>query len=696
MKKLFVLLFAVVVSVGVKAQSGTDPVIFEINGKPVYKSQFMQDFLRSIGQDPSASPTACTYEKRQALEEYVDLYVNFHAKLADAYAQGLDTLPSLVKELAGYRKELAAPYLIDSVTLDRILHEAYERNHYVLHAAHILVRVSDIASPEDTLEAYNKIMNYYNRAMAGEDFFSLAIEENTYYCNKEMLSPDDPARRDNGDLGNFTVFDMIYPFENAVFSLKEGEISRPIRTQYGYHIIKLFTKNNFFGRVTFQHIWCAPGENPTLSEGRIQEAYNMINEGRDFSIICRNYSDDNSTSQNGGLLSDMSYTQIPPEYITILSRLKEGEMSQPFVTQYGFHIVRLIHRDTIPGFDDMVPYYKQRMVRDLRNSEPRSSFVAQCKEKYNFVDFTTCFTKPSRRGKNVVALASLDNAKAAVNDSVFRRRWHFGESMVTDTRPLFNLDGKDYYTADFLKYIEANQKILPASVSDVNMYVENKYQDFINDIVFNYADSRLEVEYPEFAAVMEEYRNGLMIFAYNDLMIWSQAIDDTTGFKAFYNVMSQQKDIDNEADAPYFFGERANVRVLTVDDSSFISPAKAAKLMVKAEKKGWVVVQLTDALNEKIRDNGTFRVEESVIEKDNQSLLKPNQWRVGLHETALPKGYRLVYVEKLLDPSLKSIKEARGYYVNDYQNYIEKQLIERLRVKYNVVIHQDVIDEITY
>ena len=160
--------------------------------------------------------------------------------------------------------------------------------------------------------------------------------------------------------------------------------------------------------------------------------------------------------------------------------------------------------------------------------------------------------------------------------------------------------------------------------------------------------------------------------------------------------MSQQKDIDNEADAPYFFGERANVRVLTVDDSSFISPAKAAKLMVKAEKKGWVVVQLTDALNEKIRDNGTFRVEESVIEKDNQSLLKPNQWRVGLHETALPKGYRLVYVEKLLDPSLKSIKEARGYYVNDYQNYIEKQLIEQLREKYNVVIHQDVVDEITY
>lgn len=696
MKKLFVLLFAVVVSMGVKAQNGADPVIFEINGKPVYKSQFMHDFLRSIGQDPSASPTACTYEKRQALEEYVELYVNFHAKLADAYALGLDTLPSLVKELAGYRKELAAPYLIDSVTLDRVLHEAYERNQYVLHAAHILVRVSDIASPEDTLEAYNKIMNYYNRAMAGEDFFSLAVEENTYYCNKEMLSPEDPARRDNGDLGNFSVFDMIYPFENVVYNLKEGEISRPIRTQYGYHIIKLFTKNPFFGRVTFQHIWCAPGENYALSEGRIQEAYNLINEGNDFSIICRNYSDDNSTSQNGGLLNDMSYAQIPPEYITILSRLKDGEMSQPFVTQYGFHIVRLIHRDTIPGFDDMVPYYKQRMVRDLRNSEPRSSFVAQCKEKYNFVDFTTCFTKPSRRSKQVVALASLDNAKAAVNDSVFRRRWHFRESMVTDTRPLFNLDGKDYYTADFLRYIEANQKILPASVSDVNMYVENKYQDFINDIVFNYADSRLEVEYPEFASVMEEYRNGLMIFAYNDLMIWSQAIDDTAGFKAFYNVMSQQKDIDNEADAPYFFGERANVRILTVDDSSFLSPAKAAKLMLKAEKKGWVAVQLTDALNEKIRNNGTFRVEESVIEKDHQSLLKPNQWRVGLHETALPKGYRLVYVEKLLDPSLKSIKEARGYYVNDYQNYIEKQLIERLRVKYNVVIHQDVIDEITY
>ena len=168
----------------ISAQSQNDPVIFEINGQKIYKSEFMKDFLHSIGKDPSDAPTACTYEKRQALEEYVQLFVNFHTKLVDAYAMGLDTMPDLVRELAGYRQELAAPYLIDSVTMDRILHEAYDRNHYVMHAAHLLVMVPSTALPADTLKAYNTAMEYYNRIMNGEDFFKVSdiVGANGFYC----------------------------------------------------------------------------------------------------------------------------------------------------------------------------------------------------------------------------------------------------------------------------------------------------------------------------------------------------------------------------------------------------------------------------------------------------------------------------------------------------------------------------------
>ena len=172
MKKLLSVLVLSMLLFNVAAQTSTDPVIFEIGGKQIYKSQFMKEFLRSIGKDPAAAPTACTYEKRKALEEYVQLYVNFQAKLADAYSMGLDTSKYLLNELAVYRKDLAAPYLIDSATMMSLLREAYERNHYALHAAHILVPCQESAGPEDTLKAYNHAMELYQKALQNPDFYS--------------------------------------------------------------------------------------------------------------------------------------------------------------------------------------------------------------------------------------------------------------------------------------------------------------------------------------------------------------------------------------------------------------------------------------------------------------------------------------------------------------------------------------------
>ena len=197
------------------AQNTDNPVIFEINGKKIYKSEFMKEFLRSVGKDPKAAPTACTYEKRQALEEYAELFVNYRTKLEDAYALKFDTLPDLIKELSGYRNELAAPYLIDSVTMNNILREAYQRNHYALQAAHILIRVDPNASAEDTLKAYNKAMECYKRAKAGENFYELAYENSEERVENNILPTDDPRRKNFGDLGTFSVFDMIY----APFSL---------------------------------------------------------------------------------------------------------------------------------------------------------------------------------------------------------------------------------------------------------------------------------------------------------------------------------------------------------------------------------------------------------------------------------------------------------------------------------------------
>lgn len=700
MRRLFVLLFALLMTAGLKAQTSDNPVIFEINGKKIYKSEFMKEFLRSVGKDPKAAPTACTYEKRQALEEYVELFVNYRTKLEDAYALGYDKNPDLVEELKGYRKELAVPYLIDSVTLDNIMQEAYERNHYTLSAIHLLVRVKSSATADDTLKAYEKAMSYYNRIVGGEDFVAVAQEALEARFNEEHIPPDDPRRQDKGLLGNFSVFDMVYPFETAVFSLNVGEVSKPVRSTYGYHIVKLIDKSPYFGRCTFQHIWIAERATAGQAEARARQAYEKILNGERFNAVCRDYSDDQSTAESGGMLNDMAPRQLPPEYVHMLSRMRPGELSAPFQSTYGWHILMLLNRDSLASYEDMVPYYKQRLTRDSRSVKPRAAFVEQCKQKYGFKDFTKTYIKPAAKkgakGKQaLVPLATLDESLAAVNKRVFDKMWQYSDTMVTDFRPLFSIADKEYNNADFLKYIERTQK--SENRMDLSFFIDKKYDEFVSDMVLEYADSQLETEHPEFKELVNEYRNGLMIFSYNDKMIWSKSMQDTVGLDAFYKTYSAERDINNEADVPYFWNERARLKVVSVADSANLNPKKAVKLVKNGVKKGWSMTRLSNEIIAAVKDsNAIVNFEENTVEREHQNLLKENQWKKGVYDEPDFHGYKIIVVDEVMPPALKTRAEARGYYVNEYQNYLERKLIEQLRKKYNVVIHQDVIDEITY
>ena len=700
-KTVFFLILATALLGTSQAQQERDPVMFEINGKKILRSEFMHEFLRSVGKDPSAPPTACTYEKRKALNDYVELFANYRTKLEDAHAIHMDTTPSLKRELDGYRNDLAAPYLIDSMTMENILHEAYERNHYTLHAAHILVPVKRIATPADTQTALQEAYKYYNRAMAGEDFYALAKEANEIRFKKEMLDANDPRRNDNGDVGNFTVFNMIYPFENAAYSLKPGEISKPIRTMYGYHIVKLLHKSPYFGKASISHIWCAFDDRPEYTEVRIREAYNKLLNGEPFKQVCLDYSDDKSTNLNGGTIGEIAPSQMPPEYVEHLSTMLPGQYSAPFKTEYGWHIIMLNKRDSLPSYQDMVPYYKQRMVRDDRSNGPRDKFIEQSKKRYDFVDYTRTEQpstgKKTKKGKQAPPqyMASLDECRKALNDSIFTKRWRYREEMVTDMRPLFKIGDKQYTAVDLLKYLEETQRAVYNY--DLDVYLNQHYDEFIQKKVYEYADQHLEQDNAEFAKLMEEYRNGLLIFAYNEAMVWGKAIKDTAGLRQFYNESSQNHNIDNEDDARYFWDERADVVVATIADSNTIAPDKVYKIMSKAQKKKWDVATIRQKIESQIKTGDkTGIVNEQLVEKNHQQLLKESQWSKGVHSHSQGKGYRVMYVRNLLDPKLKTLEEARGHYVSDYQNYLDRQLILKLRKQYNVIIHQDVVDETTY
>ena len=690
------------------AQTTNDPVIFEVGNQKILKSEFMKEFLKSIGKDPSAAPTACTYEKRKALEDYVDVYVNFRAKLADAYAMRIDTLYSLRKELKGYRTELAAPYLIDSVTMQNILREAYERNHYAIHASHVLIRID---RNTDTVEAYRKAMEVYKKAVAGEDFASLALTYSDDPSAKGIIGGEgEPINKGNkGDLGNFTVFNMVYPFENGAYNTAPGQVSMPIRSTFGYHVIKVHDKIPYFGKSTIQHIWIREDGKSTYPEYKANEAYQKIKDGESFAQVCKNYSDDRSTMDNGGLLPDLDMSQMPAEYLYAISNTPMGEYSKPFHTSFGWHIIKVVKKETIPSFENMVPLYKQRLSRDSRNNAPKEAYAKQCKERYGFSDYTQMYEKQPAKIQNgkkakatqkpKVYLASLDNAIAAMNDSIYHNKWKYRPSMVTDTRPLCQVGDKEYTTADLLKYLESHQTTMREK-SSMPAFVKTRYEQFTDEMALNVADKHLEEENAEFRELMNEYRSGLMIFAYTDKMVWSKAIKDSVGLKEFYDRESKKRSLDNPDDDPYFWNTRAQVKTITVSDSAVLPPAKALKIVSKCQKKGvdntGLQSQLSDAVGKKDTTGTAVKTASKTVEEGNQSLLAKNEWKTGTYVHPSPKGYTIVVVEKIMDPCLKSVMEARGYYINDYQNYLDAELIKTLRQKYNVVIHQDVVDEITY
>lgn len=678
------------------SQNASDPVIFEINGEKIYKSEFVKDFLQSIGKTAADAPTPCTYEKRKALEDYANLYVNFRCKLADAYRLGLDTRPELVRELRTYREELAAPYLIDSATMNEALREAYERNHYAIHAAHILINIAPDATPDDTLKCLERAEQIYRRVTSGEDFTTVA-QEVVAETNKN--NPGYKPNPNEGDLGYFTVFNMVYPFETAAYNLKPGEISRPVRTRFGYHIIKVINRLEYYGRPTIAHIWVRGDIDSLRAVRTINNYYKRLQDGEPFERVARG-SDDHGTAGLGGELKNIEMSRIPPEYVEHIAGLKEGEYSEPFRTSFGWHIVKLIKADAIPSFEEMMPYYKQRFSRDQRASAPQNVFIANAKVKYNFVDNTQPEYTVVKKKKKVVreATASLAEIRSLLTDSVFSGTWKCNDDQITDLRPLFVIGDTSYNAVQFMRYIRKTQEVEASMPLDE--YLQKKYNRFIDGRVLMYADSKLEQEHPEFADLVDSYRHGLMIFKYNDTMVWSKAIYDTVGFAEFYAVESEKKSMADSADAVFFWGWRARITTIAVDDSATLSPKKASRIIMKSVKKGWGNNDLRDALeaaaDKSKRSQGRIKVETDMVEKGLQEVLKDNEWTAGIYSRSNGTGYKYVIVEKVLEPCLKDLSEARGFYLNDYQNEVERRLNESLRKKYNVKIHQNVIDEITY
>ena len=629
--------------------SDSGQILMKVADEGITKGEFLKVYYKNSKKDKEID--------QKSLEEYLQLYINFKLKVAEARELGLDTTKAFITELAGYRSQLAQPYLNDKNISEALLQEAYNRKQYDVRAGHILVKVGKDADPKDTLVAYRKVVKLRRRILNGEDFDAVA----------KLASEDPSAKENGGDLGYFTVFQMIYPFETMAYNTEVGKVSKPVRTRYGYHIIKVKDKRDALGEVKTSHIMVITRKNASEEElvkakEKIDTAYGELEKGASFSEVVRTYSEDKKTAVNGGALPWFTTGKMVGDFeMAVASLTQKGVYTRPVRTPYGWHIIQLNDRKKLPELDQIKGELKSRIAKDARSNKPKEAFASKVKQDYGF--------KQVIRNRN--------EFYAVVDDNYFKSRWDVAKAKSL-TGPLFTIGDRDYGQVDFAKYIQKHPA--KSKTKDIRVTVNALYTRFVQESCIAYADSKLESRYPDFKSLVQEYHDGILLFELTDQKVWSKAIKDTTGLKAFYE--------NNKNN--YMWGRRLDADVYTCNDINVAK--KARKMLKKKAKKGYTTEYIVKTINE---EKKVLTITSQKYLENEDELINSIPWSPGVTENKEIDGkIVLVGVNAVLNPMPKTLREAKGLVTADYQTYLEKEWIETLKKKYSIEIDNDVLSSI--
>lgn len=628
MKKYF-LIFSALLSVGAFAQSN-QRVLFTVDKNPTYTNEFIYLFKKNHSNKQDFTEAK--------VNEYLDLFVNFKLKITEARHRGYDTTAKFTKELKTYGDELKKPYRAEKDLLDKLTKEAYEHLKQEIKASHILIELKPNPTPEDTLKAFNKIIDLKKRISNGEDFEKLARE----------FSEDPSAKINGGNLGYFTAMQMVYPFEEAAYKTKVGELSPIVKTRFGYHVIKVLDKANSRGEVEVSHILLrAIKGNEAKIKNQIFEIYDQLKTGRSWDDLCKEFSEDSNTKNSGGRLRPFGVNaiQVPEFEAAAFALQKPGDISDPFQSNIGWHIIRLEKKISVPPYSEVEAALKKRVARDERLKISELTAAAKRKSDLGFKENT----------------ANKNKILALADSSLLKGQWKFKGNDETKKSQLFAIGDKNLTIADFTRQIEGRKTSGILSPAD---YMNQLYNSFVDGKIDAAEEEKIVKENPDFQHLMTEYREGILLFEIMEKEIWNKASDDSLGQKKFYN-----ENLDK-----YRAGLRVEARVFATTDKSFLDLMKE-----KITKRDTI----TAADLKKFKSVQNFRN----YEKGESKVIDRITWVPGVQDTELDGTYYLVEVGRLVEAGTKKFSEARAQVISAYQDALEKNWVASLKKKYPVKVN---------
>lgn len=618
-----------------KMKAAKPLTVFTVNKKPVTAEEFMYLYNKNHQHNPADY-------SNEKIEEYLTLFINFKLKVEEAEHRGYDTTAAFKREYNSYKDELRKPYLPDSKMTDSLVRLTYSRMKEEVRASHILVNVKPDATPDDTVKAYNKILDIRNKALAGDDFGNLAA----------AYSEDPSAKLNKGDLGYFTALQMVYPFETAAYTTPVGQISMPIRTKFGYHIVKVADRRPTRGEVEVSHIMIRTGDNKDNQKAKntIFEVYDQLNAGVSWDELCKQYSEDPGTKDNGGRMRAFGagfMNSVPAFESAAFSLQKPGEISDPFQTQYGWHIVRLEKKIPLATYEELSSSLKNKVLRDERAQISKQAMQKKLRKDYRFAENAAV--------KSIVM--------SWADSTLVKGKWNPRADAKTEKEVLFTLAGKACTVRDFMAYVYKNQR--PSGTFPAR-YLDQLYNGYVDADILQLFEQNLTDNNPEYRMLLKEYYEGILLFEIMEKEVWSKASDDSLGQRKYYDANT----------GTYKAGERVKGVIYSAPSHDVL---EALHALVKQGDS--LKIQEYTATQKIRHETGSF-------EKESKPVLAKIDWAPGVQESESGNTYYLVWIKAILPPGIKSFEEARAAVISDYQNYLEKTWLDMLRKKYPVRINE--------
>lgn len=638
MKKILSGLFLFAGLFALTAQNN-DRVLLEIGGDEITVDEFLSVYNKNRNVGDDIDP--------KSMDEYLDLFINFKLKVKEAESRGLDTIPSFVNELKGYRRQLAKPYLVDTNVEEELVEEAYKRLQDEIKASHILIKVGPNASPTDTLKAYkriNRIRKELNKGMAFE----------------EAVKKYSDDKYNDGNLGYFSAMYMVYPFETAAYNTKVGELSDIIRTRFGYHMLKVTDKRKNRGERKVAHIMVKLPEGKDKTEDsvsnakkKIDELYEKVQAGEDFAELAKQFSDDKTSAVKGGELAFFGSNKMVPEFESTAFGLKNiGDIAAPIKTDYGWHIIKLMEVKPIGSFDELKESLKSRIEKDSRSQRKSGVLISKLKEEYQLKEYP----KEKKDFYKVIDSKYFEGKFDVQNDA--------GHLQAV----LFEFADQKVYQESFGFYLRNSYRKTTKTDSPIAI-VDNLYKDFLNKTIIDYENKNLESKYHDFNMLMTEYHDGILLYELTDELVWSKAVKDSVGLEAFYQANKNN----------YMWPERADASIYTCANEKV-----AKKTRKYVARCGWTNDKVIEKVNKKSQLN--LDVKSGIYLKGDNEWVDKAPWQIGDSEffPIADNRVKFVYIHNIIKPEPKKLSEARGLITSDYQNYLEQEWIKELRAKYKV------------